>query len=161
MTDLVTWLRAQIDANEQGARAASPGGWTYGDVDSIAGGSLYDESRMIGSLHYEQPTDHDGRIVRHLLEHEADANGRHIAVHDPARVLHQVAAMRKIVDLHRSWADEPYRHPHAERYCQTCSDDDISWWTDSGSPEWPCPTLRLLTTVYADRDGYRPEWAPE
>ena len=154
MTDLVTWLRAQIDANEQGARAASPGGWTYGDVDSIAGGSLYDESRMIGSLHYEQPTDHDGRIVRHLLEHEADANGRHIAVHDPARVLRQVAAMRKIVDEHAprttSYLDAP-----DETSCRRCGKPD------EYPVPYPCPTLRALAAVYADRDGYRPEWAPD
>ena len=140
VSDLVAWLRAQMDADERSAMiAAGPIGYNW----QADGGSVF----------AEHPTDE-------IVDYAGQA-AEHIAVHDPARVLHQVAAMRKIVDLHRSWADEPYRHPHAERYCQTCSDDDISWWTDSGSPEWPCPTLRLLTTVYADRDGYRPEWAPE
>ena len=138
MTDLVTWLRAQMDTDEQGARAASPGGWTYGDVDSIGGGSLYDESRMIGSLHYEQPTDHDGRIVRHLLEYEADANGRHIAVHDPARVLRQVAAMRKIVDM-----------------CLAGIDPQTP--VTPGVRAGYRAILTDLAAIYADRDGYG-EW---
>lgn len=59
--------------------AASPLPWTYSTVASIGGGSLYDATRMIASLHYEQPGEHDGRIVRFLPEHEADANGDLIA----------------------------------------------------------------------------------
>jgi hypothetical protein len=81
-------LRAALAARDtdQGARdalaevrvlsaAASPGEWTYHVIDSVAGGMIYDATRTIGGVYYEQPDDHDGRIVRHLLVPEADANG--------------------------------------------------------------------------------------
>ena len=147
MDKLVAWLRAQIDDDERAARAASPGGWTYGDVDSVAGGSLYDETRMIGSLHYEQPSDHDGSIVRHLLSHEADANGQHIARHDPARVLAEVARDRAILDA-----------------CEETLAREDSWdpQTEGGSGEefeLARFVIRQLAQPFAGRPGWREEWA--
>lgn len=105
---MVEFVLARVAEYEAAARAASPGGWHYGDVDSVAGGTLYDKSRTIASLIYEQPGDHDGSIVRHLLEPEADANGAHIARHDPARVLAECEAKRRIVENH-------LRHSPGER----------------------------------------------
>lgn len=78
--------------------AASPLPWSYSTVDSIGGGSLYDATRMIGSLHYEQPGDHDGRIVRFLPEHEADANGDLIA-HAPEDLAALVQFAREARDI--------------------------------------------------------------
>jgi hypothetical protein len=62
----------------------------------------------------------------------------HIARHDPARVLAEVAAKRQIVELHflRS----------SGRLCN--EDDDL----------WPCETLRLLARPYVDHPDYRHEW---
>jgi hypothetical protein len=148
---LSEFLLARIAEDETAAQVASPGGWQYGDVDSVAGGSLYDETRMIGSLHYEQPDDHDGSIVRHLLALEADANGAHIARHDPARVLAECAAKRRIVK----------RHPAVSGCCETCTDKMShprpSEWA---AVRYPCPTLRDLAAVYADHPDYRDEWKP-
>ena len=95
--NIVEFLRARLDEDEAAARKASPGGWTFGTVESVAGGMLYDETRTIGDVYYEQPRDHDGSIVRHLLSDEANANGTHIARHDPARVLREVKAKREIL----------------------------------------------------------------
>ena len=64
---ITEFLLARIAEDEAIAQKASPGGWTYGDVASVAGGSLYDETRMIADILFEQPEDHDGMIVRHLL----------------------------------------------------------------------------------------------
>lgn len=75
--------------------AASPLPWTYSTVASIGGGSLYDATRMIASLHYEQPGEHDGRIVRFLPEHEADANGDLIA-HAPEDLAALVTFARSV-----------------------------------------------------------------
>lgn len=68
-----------LDRVDARLAAASPLPWTYSTVDSIGGGALYDMTRTIASLHYELPSEHDGRIVRFLPEHEADANGDLIA----------------------------------------------------------------------------------
>lgn len=72
-----------LDDVEQRLIAASPRPWSYSTVASIGGGTLYDATRSIASLHYEAPAENDGRIVRLLPNHEADANGDLIA-HAPA-----------------------------------------------------------------------------
>ena len=133
MSDLTDFLLARIAEDEAVAREASPGGWSYGTVDSVAGGSLYDKTRMIGDLHYEQPTDHDGSIVRHLLSPEADANGAHIARHNPARVLAECAAKRAIV----------------ERWLHLIEHGD------AGSFEW---VAKALAWAYRDHTDFDPAW---
>src|SRR5574337_1430284 len=138
MSDLTEFLLARISEDETLARKSSPSPWQYGDVESVAGGSLYDKTRMIGSLHYEQPTDHDGTIVRHLLSDEADANGAHIARHDPARVLAECEAKRRIVEdrLHLDTVRPGAIRAHSE---------------------WAC---RVIASIYADHPDYREEWKP-
>jgi hypothetical protein len=67
---------------------------------------------------------------------------------DPARVLADCEAKRRIVQEHPQTAS--IRHPvtDAKIYvCATC-DSDVS----------PCPTLRLLALPYADHPDYQPEW---
>lgn len=170
---LVEFLRARILEEQAAARAASPGGWQYGDVESVAGGMLYDESRTIASLIYEQTDDHDGSIVRHLLPAEADANGRHIALHDPDSVLADCAARLKIIELHESWPVLLEGQPRVEPdlgawpvgneavYKMT---QRIAWLTVReyrarfGEEPPTGPILRLLAARYADHSDFRDEW---
>src|SRR5690606_12435104 len=42
--NIVDFLLARIAEDEAAAHAASPGGWQYSTVESVAGGTLYDES---------------------------------------------------------------------------------------------------------------------
>lgn len=138
MTTLTDFLLARITEDEEVARAASPSPWSFPGVESVAGGTLYDADRRIVDLVYEQPEDHDGSIVRHLLVPEADANGAHIARHDPARVLVECEAKRRIVGRHDV--------VDAAGGCAFC-----------GEPA-PCEHLRILASVYADHLDYRAEW---
>jgi hypothetical protein len=140
MSDIVEFLLARIAEDEAVARAASPGPWLYTTVGSVGGGTLYDHSRTIGSLIYEQPGEHDGRIVRPLLEHEADVNGRHIARHDPARILAECEAKRRIVE---AWAD-PFGQWNAPQADAARAQKDY--------------TLRLLALPYADHSDFDPAW---
>lgn len=64
----------------------------------------------------------------------------HIARHDPARVLAECEAKRRIVELHP---------PVIDNRQEVCVEEQA---------EWPCPTLRALATVYAGHSGYREEW---
>jgi hypothetical protein len=81
---------------------------------------------------------------------------RHIARHDPARVLAECEAKRWIVKEH----SDDYGH------CATCyaGDDGACGDPDCcGSPTavmklWPCPTVRLLTLPYADHPDFKPGW---
>lgn len=136
---ITEFLLARVAEREALAHAASPGRWHYGSVESVAGGMLYDETRTIASVHYEQPGEHSGRIVRHLLEGEADANGRHIARHDPARVLAECEAKRQIIEWH-----DPAHDP--------CDAHDAEF------KSIPCDTLKALAQPYADHPDFDPSW---
>lgn len=94
---------------------------------------------------------------------------------DPARVLVECAAKRAIVELHAGteefveWFDAP--EVGRAEVCPTCRPaDPTEWHPPVGAagvrPDGfvasyvlaPCPTLRALATVYADRPGFREEW---
>lgn len=66
----------------------------------------------------------------------------HVSRHDPARVLAECKAKRRIVELHQA---EDGQHP------DFCGHD---------LRELPCPTLCLLALPYADHPDYRDEWRP-
>lgn len=65
----------------------------------------------------------------------------------PDRVLREVSAKRRIVELHGS-------DPHE---CVTW--DEVLGGTCTGY-ELDCPTLRLLALPYAEHPDYREEWRP-
>jgi hypothetical protein len=69
--------------------------------------------------------------------------------HDPARVLAEVDAKRRIIAAHH----------RSGRTCPRCSlgteDGQVVFELD------PCETLRLLALPYRGHADYRPEWAPE
>jgi len=68
---------------------------------------------------------------------------RHIARHDPARVLAECAAKRAIVALH-AVIPRP---------------DDASYCEEDEAP-FPCPTLRALALPYAEHPDYDEAWRP-
>jgi hypothetical protein len=79
----------------------------------------------------------------------------HIARHDPARVLAECEAKRRIVELHGVCeADELDALIWAQGFdaCRVC--------VSGGNVRalYPCPTLRVLALPYADRVDYQPEW---
>lgn len=141
---LAEFLLARYAEDEAAARAASPSPWQYGSVESIAGGALYDATRRIASIAYEQPDDHDGTIARHLLWQEADANGAHIARHDPARVLADVAAKRAIVARCEHAVKSFDRYPNAGNGMAVHALTDV---------------LRALAQVYSSHPDFRAEWS--
>lgn len=134
--DLVEFLRARLDEDEQAARAAGDGPWTVRDhtADTVA---IYDSRR--------EPVVYDeGRPSSDQMEH--------IARHDPARVLAEVDAKRRIIDLYEPYhwhgpaaptSPNPRDHVEDIEACRTCV------------------TNRLLALPYRDHPDYRPEWVPE
>lgn len=74
--DLVEFLRARLDEDEAAARRAKPGPWTQD------GGSIY-----------------AGHPTEEVVDWVYDDSWEHIARHDPARVLAEVEAKRRIVEL--------------------------------------------------------------
>jgi len=94
MSELIEKIRAALDEDERVATEAlllavdNRGEWTYAERRVTGGPGLL--------------------IVGHIPANR----GRHIARHDPARVLRQVAAMRKILDFTVVMDED--RYPGAE-----------------------------------------------
>jgi hypothetical protein len=64
---------------------------------------------------------------------------------DPARVLREVEAKRRIVEI------------HTDSHECTSAEDNCVWISGEGDH---CETLRLLALPYCDHSDYQPEWKP-
>ena len=134
MTTLVGFIEARLDEDERRARAATPGPWeraTGGTETDFNGSGVYVfMDRIVADL----------RAAK-MPNHVADAE--HIARHDPARVLRDVEAKRKLLAFLVVLAGE--------------TDLGDAWWRLEQSH--PAP-LRLLAAPYSDHPDYRSEWSP-
>jgi hypothetical protein len=129
--DLAQFLRDRLDEDEQAARACASAPWAI-EIPPMIHVSVQarrDKKWAWGQLGY-------------VATVERDEDRAHIARHDPARVLADIEAKRRIIALHVA---EPGQHP------DFCGHD---------KHELPCPTLRLLALPYADHPDYRTEWRP-
>ena len=132
MSDLAAFLRARLDEDEATAKGtASSSPWTVSDVNDD------------GTSDVESADAPDGLWHGWVAGHIAGGDANHIARHDPARVLLEVAAKRAILGWHPA---ERMRYIDASR-CPQCE------------LTWPCPTVRHLAAVYQDHPDYRQEWA--
>lgn len=120
--DLTTFLRARLDEDEQTARAAHRPNWS---TDGRRG------------LHYGVE---DGWMADALTTADAD----HIARHDPARVLREVEAKRRVLRAHEKWC---------EGRCE-------AKYPDGGFDAAHYWSIKSLAAVYADHPDYRQEWTP-
>jgi hypothetical protein len=158
MTDFVEWLLACIAEDEVAAREAADvtmPEW-HVRVEDAYEMQLVHDSRGKAVVFWEQGSLEDGLLL-----------AAHIARHDPARVLAECAAKRRIVELHRHEAKGPgpVLHDGARDLnegvfgCVICScvDDDPGWHFTGG---W-CQTVRLLGLPYTGRDGYDERWRPD
>lgn len=71
------------------------------------------------------------------------------------RVLRQVAAMRRRLERHRLESDPASLSLHGP-LCAWCSVPQAGAYQ-----AWPCPDVRDDLSVFADRPGFDPWWAPE
>lgn len=89
-------------------------------------------------------------------------DAEHIARHDPARVLADVAAKRAILDLHRPRVPYGYGHSLDEMLadgsaaCSVCGDQGV----DITTVYHPCDTLLVLARVWAEHPDFAPAWRP-
>ena len=142
--DLIVFLLAQIALDEAEAKAAHlrfPGPWDQAEAAGStlpAAVSLYDAGdESIGVIR--------GSYV-----------ARHIARHDPARALREVAAKRAILAEHGP-ADGG-RDAGRCRVCTAITHTGMGH-ADARRFRAPCPTLLFLAAVYSDHPDYRQEWA--
>lgn len=139
--DLVEFLTARLDEDEQVARAAGDDRWALIPVyeDATIRHDRMPEPRSI------QMVEANGEEVGNV---HGVAHAEHIARHDPARVLAEVDAKRRVLGPHG---------PAEFEY----SDVDVCSTCDRGGPlPFPCPTLRLLALPYSDHPDYDEAWRP-
>lgn len=126
MTDLVEFLRVRLRDDEQVARFVEDG---------------------------------PGEVPRRGLDPmrisiEGEVRFAHLTV-DPARVLREVEAKRRIIELHPH-AHWPVKVGPPHLYCETCDVEDGMIGGDGCYRS----TLRLLALPFADHPDYREEWKP-
>jgi hypothetical protein len=126
MSDLAEFLLARIAEDEEAARRAGSESWLHRSLmrHPTSRQSVYAEGREIAEV-----------------EH---ADGWHIARHDPARVLAECEAKRRIVG-------------HLMR-CLQPDEPDISPQYDDGYIDALDFALKLLALPYADHPDYDPAW---
>lgn len=134
MDDLVQFLRARYDEDEQAARAV---GYERIETGEYMWNSKYLLLQSGAGGESKATAEFDGDLADH------------IARHDPARVLREVEAKRRLLDLH-----EPGTQEYVDGdVCMACT------LTGDG-PYYPCATLRLLALPYVDHADYQDDWRP-
>jgi hypothetical protein len=155
MDDLAAFISARLSEDEAAAKAATAR-------------QPYDEWDAVGAGGEDDVALSNWRVVAIAIpglkpEHSPAARAvmRHIARHDPARVLREVAARRLMAKLHDRVHTcpviVPVANPSAFAEGMYVSDEYI----DGDDPEVsPCTTLRAIAATWSDHPDYRAEWAP-
>ena len=156
MDDLIAFLTARLDEDERFAWAATPGPWWHnpGKVWLDAAAFVaFDRSKGEEFVGYDGPSPFTGCIAATGPgdDPESMANAAHIARHDPARVLREVEAKRRMIGRHQ---------PHSMGNCRVC--EAPHWGTQvcnhCSGQAWPCPDLQDLALVYSDHPDYLEEY---
>lgn len=126
MTGLVEFLTARLDEDEGIALASAPGPWRLGDDGDVI---------AVDGITVAEGFALSGNQLRATVDH--------IARHDPARVLRQVAAGRALLARYERAVRSQNDRPTAHRYRRALYD-----------------ALVDLAQTYSDHDEYDPGWAP-
>jgi hypothetical protein len=164
-------VKARLDEDEAAARQAPGENWRAFAESDVAGASVYDEQWV---LLYPQHYDHDkpltsepGATGPQYIEQSRDELAAHIARHDPARALREVAAGRAILAEHYILTCDD-RNPDYEEFsvvpwgtkgdqssgCVTCHYYGMGGVKGYGT----CRTMRALAATWSDHPDYRQEW---
>lgn len=149
--ELVEFLRERIAEEQAVAREAGGDVWTVycPYVPVMAGDDPEDSIRhLAGPSHADEASiaDSKGDAVVYDEGSPSPRQARHIARHDPARVLRECEAHLRIVE-------------HYTKEQWVISQGHRTEWTEGGQAARET-ALRLLTTIYADHPDFRDEWKP-
>ena len=137
---ITEFLVARLDEREAAAKAAPGNAWVAHAEDDVAGASVYDEQwLLLNPTHYDHDEPYSSRPGARgpmYIERARDQLADHIARHDPAHVLADVAAKRAIVARAEAYLHGP-RHLEA------------------------MAAVRHLAAIDADHPDYRQEWQPQ
>lgn len=148
MSELVEFLRARLDEDEQVAREATnhTGRWRwdhgYGEQcndPECPYGELVDEAEPGETIAGTVLMDVHGYDVR-----ESWQGAEHIARHDPARVLAEVEAKRRTIRAHDKWCQD-----QCEAIYPNVGPDAAYYWQ-----------MKLHAELYDDHPDYDEAWRP-
>lgn len=155
MTDIVEFIEAQLAIDEQLARDA--GATRSGTIASwhVDCRCPEKDAGIHADSCYECRVEGDNIVIYDEGGHDED-QARHIARHDPVRVLRDVEAKRAILAEHEHVP--AVQQSDAHRYgfgCRTCHNDpDCGETLGLG---W-CETVRHMAAPFSDSPGYNPAW---
>ena len=164
MDDLARWLSAQLDEDERIAKAATPGPWRahdthlgqYGHAATVLSGEGNDTDLRAWLPSMSQEPWDEARNVW--------ADAEHVAAHDPARVLREIDAKRKLLGQYVSAAKSVEDLGAARDRLSAQGRDTLMTGLELESAIHRRDTLRgvlrLLAAPYSDRPGFREEWSP-
>lgn len=144
MNELIEFLTKCNDEDEAAAAASA----MYGDIAVTSwlaanyGERNPDEAEIQGVL---EDGDHVYRIAKKVPLTDA----KHIASHDPARVLRECAARRRAIARHRPVGT------YGETLCARCADCDAE---TVHSGQYPCFEILEWAQSYVDRPDFKEEW---
>lgn len=143
ITDLTAFLNARIDEDEVKAKAAQPGPWT---LEEWTGGFGRQASVMAPMPQHPGATTGLTQLAR-VPSMDAET-ATHIARHDPARVLREVAAKRAIVTRYAA-------------VLQSFYDPGNGLWPDVSRREKSHAYAALcdLAAIWVDHPDYQDGWA--
>lgn len=161
IADIAAFLTARLNEDDAFARACPPGPWRLDeDLGSDYGTSAEHDVRV------DAADPEIGRAATIFFGPGAKAYGedevapyRFVVRFDPARVLAEVAAKRRILARHRPLAvanpGAVYADGSNADACHGCGDAE---WDRYPIPVGDCPELRDMAAVYADGPGYHESW---
>jgi hypothetical protein len=135
-TDMLSWLRQQIEARKALAEEAHGASWAMLDqlVERLDGGA--DDRAVL--VDDDDRTELIGVTLPGSGLDEDDL--AHIAFNDPRQIIADCGTDLEIADLHGRDAMDA---------CRACCG------------YFPCLTLLAVVSRYRNRPGYLPEWSPE
>lgn len=136
--------------------------------EALASGRVCSEWKVIGSRVW-LPLGGGSRLVAEFSDQPSSepSAAEHVARHDPARALREVAAHRTLLAMHgptRPYGESGFTYPAAARFCGYCGPGDS--WQAEQEPEawthalWPCRPTRLLLAIWSDHPDYDQGWKP-
>lgn len=139
---LVEWLREQLDEDERIARATTAEHW--GALRRARGWSVHPTWQLLAN--------NPDPVLAAVAGPVAEADAVHMAWHDPAWVLRDVEAKRRILDDYRHCLTEVQRASSP-----TCTIEESG--AVRAAFQVAFRALKRVASVYCDRPGYRQEWA--
>ncbi|MFF4834075.1 DUF6221 family protein [Streptomyces sp. NPDC001315] len=155
MDDLLRWLGAILDAEEEQARAATPGPWWHNPGKQWLGPDAfekYDLRQGEEFVGYGGPHPFTGAVASTgpASNMQGMKDAAFIAAHDPARVLQETEAKRGIVAR--------YEFACGEAAVLGISEEERETRVQVAGALQSC--VLCFAAIYADRPGYREEWRP-